>query len=186
MYDLRNQILERAYGSRYSVNLGFTMMYHNLKDLFWWEGLKRDIVEFVSKCQNCEQVKAEHKKQSGLLKEIQVPTQKQEDINIDFVVGLPHTQKQKDSVWVVMDKLTKFTHFIQVKSTYSAEDYAMIFIVEIACRHSIPLSIISDRGTQFKYRFWRSFQKRFGRKVQLSTAFHARIDGQEEYTIQTL
>ena len=77
---------------------------------------------------------------------------------MDFVVGLPQTQKQYDSIWVIVDRLTKSVHFIPVKSTHSIEDYAMIFIDEIVCRHGIPLSIISDLGAQFISRFWRSFQ----------------------------
>ena len=110
-----------------------TKVYHDLKDLFWWEGLKKDIMEFVSNCPNFQQVKSEHQKPSGLLQEIQVPTWKLEDMNMDFVVGLPRTQRQYDLIWVVVDRLTKSAHFILVKYTYSAEDYARIFIDEIVC-----------------------------------------------------
>ena len=98
-------------------------------------------------------MKAEHQKSCGSLQEIQVPTWKWEDINMDFVVGLPRTQKQYDSIWVIVDNLTKLTYFIPVMSTYSAKDYARIFIDEIVCRHGIPLSIILDRGAQFASRF---------------------------------
>ena len=68
-------------------------MYHDLREVFWWEGLKKDIVEFVAKCPNCQQVKSKHQKPGSLLYEIQVLTWKWEDINTDFVVGLPRTQK---------------------------------------------------------------------------------------------
>ena len=107
----------------------------------------------------------EHQKMGGLLQEIQVPTWKWKDINMDFVVGLPQTQNSYDSIWMVEDRLTKFANFIPIKSTYSAEDYARIFINEIVCRHGIPLSIKSDRGAQFKSKFWGSFQKGLGTKV---------------------
>ena len=90
-------------------------MYHDLREIYWWEGLKRDIAEFVSKCLNRQQVKAKHQKPGGLLKEIQIPTLKWEYINIDFVVCLPRTQKSNDSIWVVVDRLTKSTRFIPVK-----------------------------------------------------------------------
>ena len=126
-------------------------------------------------------MKVEHQKSGGLLQEIQVTTLKRKDINMDFVVGLPRTQKQHDSIWVIVDKLTKSAHFIPVKSTYSVEDYARIFMDEIVCRHGIPLSIISDRGAQFTSRFWRSFQEGLG-----TSAFHPQMDGQEDRTIQTL
>ena len=105
---------------------------------------------------------------------------------MDFVVGLPRTEKSYDSIWVIVDRLTKFAHFIPVKSTYSVEDYARIFIDDIVCHHGIPLSIIQDRGAQFTSRFWRSFQKGLGTIVKLSTTFHHQTDGQAERTIQTL
>ena len=78
-------------------------MYHDLREIYWWKGLKRDIAEFVAKCPNCQQVKVEHLKSGGLLQEIKIPNWKWEDINIDFVVGLPRTQKSYDSLWVVLD-----------------------------------------------------------------------------------
>ena len=104
--------------------------------------MKKDIAEFVDKCPNCQQVKAQYQKLGELLQEIQVPTWKWEDINMDFVVGLPRTQRQYDFIWVFMDGLTKSAYFIPVKSTYLVEDYARIFIDEIVCRHGIPFSLI--------------------------------------------
>ena len=121
--------------------------------------MKKDIAEYVAKCPNCQQVKAEHQKSGGLFQEIQVLTSKLEDINMDFVVGLPRTQKQYDSIWVVVDRFTKSAHLIPVESTYSVEDYAKIFIDGIMCRHGNSLSIISNWGAQFTYRFSRSSQK---------------------------
>ena len=105
---------------------------------------------------------------------------------MDFLVGLPQTQKQCDSIWVVVDRLTKSAHFIPIKSTYSVEYYTKIFIDAIVCRHGGPLSIILDRGIQFISRFWRSFQRELGTKVKLSTAFHPQTDGQVGCTIHTL
>ena len=86
--ELRNQILEEAHGSRHSIHPGLTKMFHDLREVYWWEGMKKDIAKFVVKCPNFQQVKAEHQKSGGLLQEIQVPTWKWEDINMDFVVGL--------------------------------------------------------------------------------------------------
>ena len=100
---LRVRILAEAHGSRYSIHPGLTKMYYDLREIYWWEGLKRDIAEFVAKCPNCQQVKAEHLKLGGLLQEIQIPTWKWKDINRDFIVGLPQTQKSYDSIWVVVD-----------------------------------------------------------------------------------
>ena len=114
-------------------------------------------MEFVAKCPNCQQVKEEHQKLGGLLQEIQIPTLKWVDINMEFVVGLSRTQKSYDSIWVVVDRLTKSARFIPVKSSYLTDYYASIFLDEIVLRHGIPLSIISDWGAQFTPRFLRSF-----------------------------
>ena len=124
--------------------------------------MKKYIEEFVSMCQKFQKVKVKHQKSGGLLQEIQIPTWKREDINIDFVVRLPRTQKSYDYIWMVVDRFTKSSHYIPIKSTYSADDYAKIFIDEIVCRHGIPLSIISNRGAQFTSKFRRSLQQRVG------------------------
>ena len=101
--------------------------------------LKKDSAELVAKCPNFQQVNVKHQKFGGLHQEIQVPTWKSEDINIDYLVGFSWTENQYDSIWVGVDRLTKSDHFIPVKSTYSAEDYTRIFIDEILCRHGISL-----------------------------------------------
>ena len=89
-----------------------------------------------------------------------------------FVVGLPRTRRQHDSIWVIKDRLTKSAHFIPVKSTFKAKDYARLYIDEIVRWHGIPLSIILYIGAQFTSHFWRSFQKNLGTLPKLSTAFN--------------
>ena len=98
---------------------------------------------------------------------------------MDFVVGLPKTRKLHDSICVIVDGMTKSTHFIPVKIVYKDKDHAKIYIYEIMRWHGIPLSIISDRGAQFIYYFWRSFRKGLGTQVKHRTAFHQQTDGQE-------
>ena len=105
---------------------------------------------------------------------------------MDFVVGLPKARRGFDSVLVVVDRMTKSAHFLPVKTTYGAEEYAKLYIHELVRLHGIPLSIISDHGAQFTSHFWKSFQRGLGTKVKLSTAFHPQTDGQAERTIQTL
>ena len=173
---LRDLILEEAHSSQYSIHPGSTKMYRDLRDIYWWNGMKRDIAEFVAKCPNCQQVKIEHQKPGGLAQEIEIPTWKWEMINMDFVVGLPKSKRHFDSIWVIVDRMTKSAHFLPVKTSYSAEDYAKLYIREMVKLHGVPLSIISDRGTQFTSHFWRLFQRALGTKVQLSTAFHPQTD----------
>ena len=183
---LRRQVMGEAHSARYSIHPGSTKMYHDLRCLYWWDGMKKDIAEFVAQCPNCQQVKIEHQKPGGLLQEIEIPTWKWEMINMDFITGLPRTQRKYDSIWVIVDRLTKSAHFLPVRTTYSAEDYARLYVREIVRLHGVPTSIISDRGAQFTANFWRSFQKGLGTQVNLSTTFHPQTDGQAERTIQTL
>ncbi|WMV40816.1 hypothetical protein MTR67_034201 [Solanum verrucosum] len=103
-------------------------------------------------------------------------------VNMDFITGLPRSHRQHDSIWVIVDRMTKSAHLLLVKTTHSAKNYARLYIQEIVRLHGVPVSIISDRGAQF----WKSFQKGLGSKVNLSTAFHPHTDGQVEHTIQTL
>ncbi|WMV46414.1 hypothetical protein MTR67_039799 [Solanum verrucosum] len=140
----------------------------------------------MARCSNCQQVKAEHQGPGGLTQDIDIPTWEWEDVNMDFVVGLPRTRRQHDSIWVIVDRLTKSAHFLPVKVSYSAEDYAKLYIKDIVKLLGAPLSIISNRGAQFTSHFWRSFQIGLGTQMKLSTAFHPQTDGQAERTIQTL
>nr|XP_016497756.1 PREDICTED: uncharacterized protein LOC107816543 [Nicotiana tabacum] len=113
----------------------------------------------VAQCPNCQQVKVEHQRPGGLTQCIELPLWKWDMINMDFITGLPRTPWRYDSIWVIIDRLTKSAHFLLVRTTYSAEDYAKLFIREIVHLHGVPLSIISDRGAQFTVHFWKSFQK---------------------------
>ena len=157
--NVRERIMAEAHSSRYSIHPGSTKMYHDLKEVYWWSGMKRDIADFVSKCPNCQQVKVEHQRPCGLAQNFEIPEWKWEMINMDFITGLPRSRKQHDSIWVIVDRMTKSAHFFAVKTTDTAEDYARLYIREIVKLHGVPLSIISDRGTQFTSQFWRSFQK---------------------------
>ena len=98
---------------------------------------------------------------------------------MDFVVGLPKTMGKFDSIWVIVDRLTKSAHFIPVKVTYNAEKLAKLYISEVVRLHGVPLSIISDRGTKF----WKTLHVELGTRLDLSTAFHPQTDGQSERMI---
>ncbi|KAF3654091.1 RING/U-box superfamily protein [Capsicum annuum] len=107
--------------------------------------MKRDVTEFMAKCSTCQQVKIEHQKPSGSMQEFTIPTWKWEEVNMDFVKGLPRTRHPHDSVWVIIDRMTKSAQFLPIHTSYSTEDYAKLFIRELVRLHSVPLSIISDR-----------------------------------------
>ena len=184
--DLRNLILKEAHNTRYSVHPGMDKMYKNLRIQFWWPGMKKDIFLYVAKCLNCAKVKAERQCPSGLLEQPEIPVWKWENIAMDFITKLPRTSSGHDSIWVIVDRLTKSAHFLPIRETYSVDKLSRIYINEIVSRHGVPLSIISDRDGRFISHFWRSLQKSLGTQLDLSTAYHPQTDGQSERTIQTL
>ncbi|KAH0655234.1 hypothetical protein KY285_030116 [Solanum tuberosum] len=184
--DLIQKLLAESHGSRCSINPGVTKMCRDLKRIYWWLGMKKDIEEFLAKCQNCQQVKYELQRPSGLLQKMPIPEWKWEIIAMDFVVGLPKTLEKFDSIWVVVDRLTKSAHFIPVRIDYNDEQLAKIYVKEIVRLHGVPLSIISDRGTQFTSKFWRKLPDELDTELTFSTAFHPQTDVQSERTIQVL
>src|SRR5262249_28358717 len=183
---LRNDLLSEAHRSQYTIHPGTTKMYRNLKKFFWWTGMKRDIAEFVSRCLVCQQVKAEHQRPSGLMQKMDIPQWKWEEITMDFVVGLPRTQRGHDAIWVVVDILTKSTHFILIKLSQPVEQLAKLYVDNVVRLHGIPVSIISNRDARFTSKVWKGLQAALGTQIKLSTGFHPQTDGQSERTIQTL
>ncbi|XP_075074917.1 uncharacterized protein LOC107780957 [Nicotiana tabacum] len=154
--ELRKQIMTEMHQSRYSVHPGSTKMYNDLRQLYWWNDMKKDIATFVAQCPNYQQVKAEHQKPGWLLQNIEIPAWKWESINMDFITGFRNSCRKFNFIWVIVDRLTKSAHFLPVRTTYPAEDYASLYIKEIVRLHGVPFSIISDRGAEFTANFWRS------------------------------
>jgi hypothetical protein len=93
---------------------------------------------------------------------------------MDFIVGLPNTSQKHDSIWVIVDRLTKTAHFIPVHTTYNAKRYAEIYLDRIVCLHGVPKTIISDRSTQFIARYWEQLQESLSSKLIRSSAYHPR------------
>ena len=170
--DVRREIMEEAYSSAYAMHPGSTKMYHTLKEHYWWKGMKRDIAEFVSRCLTCQQVKFEHQKPIGLLQSLPIPQWKWERITMDFVVGLPRCRNGHDTIWVIVDRLTKSAHFLPIKNSDSLDKLAQLYVREIIRLHGTPVSIVSDRDPKFTSRFWPSLQNALGTELHFSTAFH--------------
>ena len=178
--------MREAHDSAYSIHPGSTKMYLDLKERYWWYGLKRDVAEYVAICDTCERVKAEHQRPARLLQPMRIPEWKWEDVGMDFIVGLPRTQKGYDSIWVIVDRLTKVAHFIPVKTTYSGAKLAELYMERIVCLHGVPKKIVSDRGTQFTSHFWQKLHESMDTKLNFSSAYHPQTDGQTERTNQIL
>nr|GEW66177.1 putative reverse transcriptase domain-containing protein [Tanacetum cinerariifolium] len=155
---VRTIIIDETHKTRYSVYPRVDKMYHDIRNMYWWPGMKRDIAIYVSKCLTCSKVKAEHQRPSGLLQQLEIPE------------------------W----KLTKSAYFMAIREDYSMERLARIYIDEIVTRHEDPVSIILDRDVQFTSRCWQTVQKALGTRLDMSTTYHPETDGQSERTIQTL
>ncbi|GJX12833.1 putative reverse transcriptase domain-containing protein [Tanacetum coccineum] len=155
--DLRTMIMHESHKSKYSIHPGSDKMYQDMKKLYWWPNMKADIATYVSKCLTCAKVKAEHQRPSGY-----------------------------DTIWVIVDRLTKSAIFTPMRETDSMEKLARMYLKEVVTRHGIHVSIICDRDPRFASNFWRSLQKALGTNLDMSTAYHPQTDGQSERTIQTL
>ncbi|GJS52465.1 reverse transcriptase domain-containing protein [Tanacetum coccineum] len=184
--NLRDLIMHESHKSKYSIHPGSDKMYQDLKKLYWWPNMKAIIAEYVGKCLTCYIVKAECQKPSGLLVQPEIPMWKWERITMDFVTKLPKTSSEHDTIWVIVDRLTKSTHFIPTRETDSMETLTRLYIKEIVSRHGVPISIISDRDSHFTSRLWQSLQSALGTQLDMSTTYHPETDGQSERTIQTL
>ena len=158
----------------------------DLKTLFFWKGMKADIVNYVARCLECQQVKAKHRHPAGLLQPHAIPESKWEVISMDFIVGLPLTMRRHETIFVVVYTLTKSAHFIPMCMMYQAPEIARFFISEIVRLHGVPKWIISDRGSEFTGQFWTSFQDALGTQLKFSTAYHLEVDGQTKRLKQTL
>ncbi|KAJ0833047.1 putative nucleotidyltransferase, Ribonuclease H [Helianthus annuus] len=184
--DLRELVMDEAHKSRYSVHPGADKMYHDLRTTYWWPGMKAHIAAYVGKCLTCARVKIEYQKPAGLLQQPEIPKWKWEQISMDFVTGLPRSQRGNDTIWVIVDRLTKSAHFLAIKETDKFSTLAEIYLKEVVSRHGVPTSIISDRDARFTSELWQAMHKSFGSRLDMSTAYHPQTDGQSERTIQTL
>jgi hypothetical protein len=126
--ELRIQIMDEGHLSKLSIHPGSSKMYHDLKPRFWWTKIKKEIAAYVAWCDICCRVKVIHMKPAGLLQPLSVPKWKWEEISMDFITELPTTQKENDSIWVIVDCLTKSAHFIPVKTNYRPPEYNNLYI----------------------------------------------------------
>ncbi|GJU67679.1 putative reverse transcriptase domain-containing protein [Tanacetum coccineum] len=162
--DLRSVIMHESHKSKYSIHPGSEKMY-------------QDGVEVIL---------AEHQRPSGLLVQPEIPEWKWDNITMDFITKLPRSSQGFDTIWVIVDRLTKSAHFLPIRENDPLDKLARLYLNRIVARHGIPASIICDRDGRFTSNFWRSFQKALGTDISMSTAYHPETDGQSERTIQTL
>jgi hypothetical protein len=148
--------------------------------------MKHEAARYVSKCDTCRKVKADYMKPGGLLQPLSISDWKWDDISMDFIVALPMTAHKFDSIWVIMDRLSKSAHFIPVNTNYKVQKYAEIYIAHVLCLHGVLKMIISDRGSQFVAHFWEQLHASLRTRLIHSSAYHPQTDGQTERVNQML
>ncbi|GKB11112.1 putative reverse transcriptase domain-containing protein [Tanacetum coccineum] len=151
--DLRTVIMHESHKSKYSIHPGSDKMYQDMKKLYWWPNMKADIATYVNKCLTCAKVKAEHQRPSGLLVQPKIPEWKWDNITMDFVTKLPKTSQGYDTIWVIVDRLTKSAIFTPMRETDPLDKLARLYLKEVVTRHGIPVSIICDRDPRFASNF---------------------------------
>ena len=139
--------------------------------------MKRDVAWVVEMCLTCRRVKAEHQHPHGKLQPLEVPQWKWEQISMDFIINLSRTARGVDAIWVIVDRLTKSTHFLAISESSTAERIAKIYVREVVARHGVPTSIVSDRDVRFTSRFWKKFYEELGTRLHFSTTDHLQTDG---------
>jgi hypothetical protein len=161
-------------------------MYHDIRQQFWWTRMKREAVRYVSECDTCQKIKADYMKPGGLSQPLTIPEWTSDDISMDFIVGLPLMARKFDSIWVIVDRLSKSAHFIPVHTRYVVQRYAEIYVALMLCLRGVLKTITSDRGPQFVARFWEQLHASLGTHLIHCSVYHPHTDVQTERVNQIL
>ena len=183
---LKQLILYEHHDSKLACHIGVAKTFELISRSFWWPNIYEDVHSYVKSCLPCQQNKATNTKKNGLLSPLPIPQHKWQVVSIDFISPLPKTNSQHDAIMVVVDKLTKYAHFIPTVSTLTATQTATLFFREIVRHHGLPATIISDRDTRFTSFFWRALWNLLGTSFNMSTSAHPETDGQTERMNRTL
>ncbi|KAK9401921.1 hypothetical protein NXF25_010277 [Crotalus adamanteus] len=176
---LRIEALQRSHDSKQAGHFGYLKTLHLIQWQFWWQGLKKDVENYVKSCPIYATMKKCPGNPPGLLQQAVDPTQPWEEIAMDFIVELPES-RGNTVIWTVIDLFSKQAHFIACTSLPSAKKLARMFLKHIYQLHGAPKRIISDRGVQFTAKFWRDFLKLIGSTQGLLLAFHPSTNGAAE------
>ncbi|KAJ0895862.1 putative nucleotidyltransferase, Ribonuclease H [Helianthus annuus] len=176
---LRLLLLNEFHASQAGGHSGIRVTIKRLAAAFSWPKLKADVVNFIRQCQVCQQVKYPTHKPYGLLQPLPIPSNVWQDVSMDFITNLP-LSNGKSAIWVIVDRFSKFAHFIPLPPHYGAVMLATLFLQNVYRLHGFPKSIVTDRDPIFLSKFWKELFKQVGTKLKFSTAYHPQTDGQTE------
>ncbi|GJZ48845.1 RNA-directed DNA polymerase [Tanacetum coccineum] len=182
---VREAIILEAHQGGLAGHFGRDKTVAMISERFFWPKLVNDVVKVLSCCRICRLAKTHHTNQ-GLYTPLPTPNGPWEDVSIDFVLGLPLTQRKKDSIMVVVDRFSKMAHFLPCSKTYDASQVARLYFAEVVRLHGVPKTITSDRDVKFVSHFWRTLWKHLGANLQFSSSHHPQTDGQTEVTNRSL
>uniref|UniRef100_A0A2N9GM02 Integrase catalytic domain-containing protein n=1 Tax=Fagus sylvatica TaxID=28930 RepID=A0A2N9GM02_FAGSY len=164
---------------------GYQKTVQRIRSIFYWKGMKTRVKEFIRQCDICQRHKVDNLSPAGLLQPLPIPTQVWSDISMDFIDGLP-TSQGKTTIFVVVDRLSKYAHFIPISHPYTAVSVAQVFFEQIFRLHGMPQSIVCDRDVTFTSVFWKELFRLQGTNFNFSSSYHPQTDGQTEVVNRTL
>jgi hypothetical protein len=182
---MRENLLKEKNSGGLVGHFGHDKTFAKLSESYFWPGMRSEFKKFVDRCKNCQHSKG-RKQNAEFYQSLPIPEKLWDEIIMDFVLGLPRTQRGVDSIFVVVDRFSKMAHFIPCQKTSDATHIANLFFKEVVRLHGLPKSIVSDRDTKFIGHFWRTLWKKLGTNLMFSSAYHPQTDGQTKVVNRSL